>query len=532
MEVALVPRNPFINHRLPTLPVELSSLPNLSSYLGLKEKEYRYISANKLSQYQSVEIPKRGGGTRILSVPVARLKFLQTKINELLQGMYSVRNCVHGFVPKKSALTNAQEHLGRRHLVKVDLLDYFGQISLQRVKGVLRSLGIPQAVSEVIAVLCILKDSLPQGAPTSPVLANMVTFRLDQELVQFSKKNRLRYSRYADDIVFSSYSRPRIVHSNIETHYARLKLTDIDEKLLAIFEQENFKLNEEKLYYCGKDARRTVTGYTINEAVNVPLKHVRRVRATLHNIRKNGYDAEQRKFSEKTLSTKSLQKSLRGQIEWIGATKGRSDGVFRRYAIEFNALFWEKILVGPDMSRLESLSTWVLETIHPDPNEIGEQGTAFFLEGVGLVTAAHCVPDGHGIEVFSVDAFGTKHTVTVREKHDHYDLAILDHTVPEFDFIELKRAEREPNVGEETRIWGFPGYSPGHQVENRLGRVVSHPIRFGLSLLCVDQKINQGSSGGPLLNSAGEVVGVAHKGGPDEAQDLAVKVKMFDSDWT
>ncbi len=532
MEVALVPRNPFINHRLPTLPDEFSSLAKLSSHLGLSKKEFRYISANKLSQYHTVEIPKRGDGTRILSVPNARLKFLQTKINELLQKMYSVRGCVHGFVPGKSALTNAQEHLGRRHLVKVDLLDYFGQIGRQRVRGVLRSLGVPSPVSEVITVLCILKDGLPQGAPTSPVLANMVTFRLDQELVQFSKKNRLRYSRYADDIVFSSYSRPRIIQSSIEAHYAHLELTDIDEKLLIIFERESFELNEQKLYYCGKDARRTVTGYTINEAVNVPLKHVRRVRATLHNVRKNGYDAEQRKFSAKTFSMKSLQKSLRGQIEWIGATKGRSDKVFRRYAIEFNALFSEKIEVGPDLNRLESLSTWVLETENPDPNEFGTQGTAFFLRGVGLVTAAHCVPAGNTIEVFSVDDFGTKYAVTVRERHDHYDLAILDHAIPTTEFIELERASREPNVGEESRIWGFPGYCPGHQVENRLGRVVSHPTRHGISMLCVDQKINQGSSGGPLLNSASEVVGVGHKGGPDEAQDLAVKVKMFDSDWT
>lgn len=526
-----MPRNPFNNHRLPALPDEFSSLAKLSSYLGLSEKEFRYISANKVRQYHTVEIPKRGDGTRVLSVPVARLKFLQTNINELLQNMYSVRNCVHGFVPGKSALTNAQEHLGRRHLVKIDLLDYFGQIGRQRVKGVLTSLGVPTLVSEAITVLCTLKNGLPQGAPTSPVLANMVTFRLDQELVQFSKKNRLRYSRYADDIVFSSYSRPRIIRSNIEAHYARLELAEIDGKLLNIFDRESFVLNERKLYYCGRDARRTVTGYTINAAVNVPLKHVRRVRATLHNVRTNGYDAEQRKFSAKTCSTKSLKKSLRGQIEWIGATKGRSDKVFRRYAIEFNAQFMDEIEVGPNLSRLESLSTWVLESEHPDPNEIGTQGTAFFLRGVGLVTAAHCVPEGNTIEVFSVDRYGVKYTVTVRERHDQYDLAILEHTIPTAAFIELERATREPNVGEETQIWGFPGYNPGHQVENRLGRVVSHHTRSGVSLLCVDQKINQGSSGGPMLNSASEVVGVAHKGGPDEAQDLAVKVGMFDYDW-
>ncbi|MEM1009199.1 MAG: reverse transcriptase domain-containing protein, partial [Myxococcota bacterium] len=497
-------------------------MTELNRYLGTTNKELHYISARKLSQYHSVSIPKRGGGMRLLSVPNYRLKFLQHLLNVKLQGLYSVRGCVHGFVNSKSALTNAQEHLGRRHLIKVDLKDYFDQISRQRVKGVLLSIGVPLSVAEAITNLCTLFDALPQGAPTSPVLANMVTFRLDQELVVFAKKNRLRYSRYADDIVLSSYSRPRVLNSAIETEYAQLSLSHLDEKLLQVFEHQGFELNEEKLYYCGAGARRSVTGYTINKFTNVPRKHVRRVRATLHNIRRNGYDAEQRSFSQKTSSTKSLKKSLFGQIEWIGATKGRSDPVFRRYAIEYNGLFAEKFELGPDLSRLSTLSTWVLETTHPNPACAGDtQGTAFFLKNVGLVTAAHCVPATHSYIVFCVDEPSKKYPVIVAKRHDLVDLAILHHSIPSEDYIELSRAEREPNVGEETSLWGFPAYSVGNKIEERRGRVVSHPTKSAVALLCVDQKINQGNSGGPLLNSAREVVGVAHKGGPDEAQDLA-----------
>jgi RNA-directed DNA polymerase len=525
-----VPRNPFIRHRLPVLPLEFSNLTELFRFLKITGKELRYISANKFSQYHSVSIPKRGGGERLLSVPNNRLKYLQSLLNTSLQGMYNVRGCVHGFVAGKSALTNAQEHLGRRHLIKVDLKDYFGQVSRQRVRGVLTHVGIPLPVAEEITKLCTLLDALPQGAPTSPVLANMVTFSLDQELVSFAKKNRLRYSRYADDIVLSSYSKPRVLVSSIDLEYARLDLPDLDEKLLQIFGQQGFDLNEEKLYYCGSGARRSVTGYTINQFTNVPRSHVRRVRATLHNVRKFGYDAEQRKFSEKTKSTKSLKKSLFGQIEWIGATKGRSDPVFRRYAIEYNGLFAEKFELGPDPSRLSTLSTWVLETTHPNPALAGDtQGTAFFLKGVGLVTAAHCVPATHSYSVFCVDEPSKKFPVSVVKRDDHIDLAILDHSIPIEDFIELSRAEREPNVGEETSLWGFPAYSEGNNIEQRQGRVVSHPTKSAVALLCVDQKINQGNSGGPLLNSAREVVGIAHKGGPDEAQDLAVKIRMFDA---
>ena len=530
MEVVLVPRNPFIEHRLPNLPLEFTTLAEFYHYLEISEKELRHISAKKFDQYHSRSIPKRNGGERLLSVPNNRLRYLQSLLNPLLQGMYNVRGCVHGFVAGKSAFTNAQEHLGRRHLVKVDLQDYFGQISRQRVRGVLLSIGIPLPVAEAITKLCTLADELPQGAPTSPILANMVTFRLDQELVTFAKKNRLRYSRYADDIVFSSYSKPRVLARGMELEYARLSRSDLDEKLLEIFDQQNFELNEEKIYYCGAGARRSVTGYTINQFPNVPRNHVRRVRATLHNVRKYGYDAEQRKFSEKTKSAKSLKKSLFGQIEWIGSTKGRSDPVFRRYAIEYDGLFAEKFELGPDLSRLATLSTWVLETTHPNPTHAGDtQGTAFFLKGVGLVTAAHCVPATHSYTVFCVDEPSKKFPVSVVKRHDHIDLAILNHSIPIEDFIELSRAEREPNVGEETSLWGFPAYSAGNKIEQRQGRVVSHPTKSAVALLCVDQKINQGNSGGPLLNSAREVVGIAHKGGPDEAQDLAVKIRMLDA---
>lgn len=526
-----MPRNPFIGYRTPSIPNELSSVPELSRHLNLKGKEYRYISVNKFEQYKSIEIPKRSGGVRLISAPNSRLKFFQRRINLLLQPLYSERSCVHGFVSEKSALTNAQEHLGRKHIVKIDLKDYFGQVSTKRVEGVLRSIGLRSDVSRVIANLCTLRGSLPQGAPTSPTLANMVTFRLDRKLVDFSKTRRLRYSRYADDLVFSSYSRPRIIDKSIESDYAKLNLSDLDDDLLAIFQHEGFELNEEKLYYCGRSSRRTVTGYTINERVNVPRRHVRRIRATLHNVKKNGYDAEQRFFSQKTRSIKSLSQSLRGQIEWIAFAKGRSDPVFRSYAEKYNKTFSHKIVVGPDLSKLADLSTWVLETSRPNGDGSEPQGTAFFLEGVGLVTAAHCVPDSHKIEVFRFDLPSSKFTVTVDKKSDLLDLAILKHSIPQSEFLELQQAKREPNIGEETILWGFPGYSAGHKLEERRGRVVSHPVKHAIPLICVDQKINQGNSGGPLLNSEREVVGIAHKGGPSEAQDLAVKVHMFGANW-
>lgn len=522
-----MPRNPFDPIHVPNFPDALTSKPKFLSYLGVGQPEINLISARKFYQYRLVSIPKRRGGFRTVSIPNDRLKFIQRRINELLVIIYKPRKSVHGFVLGKSAFTNAQVHLGRPHLVKVDFKDYFGQITSARVQGMLRSLGIPLDVSEIITSLVTLFGILPQGAPTSPIIANMVTFRFDNWMLEYARSNRLLYTRYADDIVLSSYSRPRIIQPNIQENYKRLTLSDLSDDFRYMFDEEGFELNESKLIYCGFGSRRSVTGYTINKFMNVPRQHIRRIRAILRNIATNGYDSEQLKFSLKTKSIKSLKRSLQGQIEWVGSTKGLSDPVFRRYAILFNTLLNGSIRVGPDVSNLAEKSTWVVEVFDLSDASKGDQGTVFFLKGVGLVTAAHCVPPNHRYEVFCIKEPGKRYEVSVLKRHDVIDLAILSHSIPVEKFIELTQAEREANSGEQIHIWGFPNYGPGHGISKKTGRITSQPRVSAVPLYAVDQKIYGGNSGGPVLNSREEVIGVCHKGGVAEAHDLAVKIKMI-----
>lgn len=525
-----MPINPFIEFRKPDLATELKSVPDFLAAIGCSQKEINLISAKKFNQYKFLDVKKRSGGTRVLSVPNDRLKFLQRQVGNILSPLYRPRWCVQGFLKGRSALGNAQKHLGRKHLVKIDFKDYFGQITTSRVRGVLNYFGIDRGVTDIIVSLCMLLGSLPQGAPTSPLLANMITFRLDQRLVEYSRKNRLKYTRYADDIVFSSFSKPRILKSSVGSGYAKLRIDDIEDSLLEIFNEEGFLINEEKMFYCGANASRTVTGYTINEFANVPREHIRRIRSILHEIDLHGYNVAQLKFSAITNSIKSLKGSLRGRIGWVAATKGLSDPVYRRIAQRFNNLFPTDVLeVGPDFSKLATMSTWVIEATSLLGKKLPEaQGTVFFLEGYGLVTAAHCLPTRCSFEVFNVENIAVKYPVTVSKRHDHIDLAILSHNIPVDQYLELKPSKRESNVGEDIKSWGYPSYGPGKKLEVKTGRISSKPTVSTVNMYSLDVKIYQGTSGGPILNFASEVIGVSHKGGNTETHDLAVMIKHID----
>ena len=155
--------------------------------------------------YHKFDIKKKSGKARVINAPDRRLKMLQRKIADLLTPLYRRRNPVHGFVIGRSVKTNAQSHLGSKFIVNFDLKDFFPSISYGRVTGVLRSLGMKREVAEAIATICCLNGTLPQGAPSSPILSNMVCFRLDRRLRELAKDARCIYTRYADDLSFSSY---------------------------------------------------------------------------------------------------------------------------------------------------------------------------------------------------------------------------------------------------------------------------------------------------------------------------------------
>lgn len=159
-----------------SVPPELASEAALLAYLGLSVKELRRIWWFRRRMYHQFEIAKGKGKTRIINAPDKRLKYLQRQIALLLDHLYRVRNPVHGFVTGKSVKTNALAHLRKRYVLNVDLKNFFPSITENRIEGLLEALGIDGRVAAIIAKLCCHNSQLPQGAPSSPVLSNMICF--------------------------------------------------------------------------------------------------------------------------------------------------------------------------------------------------------------------------------------------------------------------------------------------------------------------------------------------------------------------
>jgi len=227
---------------------------------------------------------------REISAPEPRLKRLQRKLSAVLteldmetQVAPPGRVLAHGFRKGHSIVTNAHRHVGRRHVLNVDIADFFPSFNFGRVRGFLikhRDFMLPEVVATLICQISFHKNVLPQGAPTSPVLTNIVGRFLDIELVRLAKRTGSRYSRYADDITFSTNAKE--VPSQLAVRRGgRWAASDV---LIGAVSRAGFRLNESKTRLSTRTGRQTVTGLTVNAKVNVPASYYRYARSMTHAL--------------------------------------------------------------------------------------------------------------------------------------------------------------------------------------------------------------------------------------------------------
>ena len=471
---------------------------------------------------RNFEIAKGKDKTRIINAPDERLKYLQRQIAPLLGQLYRVRNPVHGFVAERSVKTNATAHLRKRFVLNIDLKDFFPSITENRVKGVLKSLGIDSRVSSIVARLCCHNNCLPQGAPTSPVLSNMICFRMDKQLLAFAKSARCIYTRYADDITFSSNQPMTAMFERSVPPSGHFTPEFLVPTLRETFSSNGFMINPDKLHYADRHSRRIVTGLKINELLNVDRRYVRNIRAALHVVETLGEKAAQEKYAGKYGGTSHVGAHLLGKITWLRHIRGQSDPVFRAIAVRFNTSFPKrKIEVTPTAAEVRDRAVWIIEHFEGEM----AQGSAFFLKGVGLVTAAHCVDGVHEVEVYHPSKTANKFKAKVLKRDEDRDLAILEHAIAATEYFELESSTRAVAVGDELTAAGYPSFGPGDGLNVRVGKVSSLPVKRGIKLIEVTQKLSQGMSGGPLLYNDNSVTGVVHKGGPSEERDFAIHIE-------
>lgn len=296
-------------HDLP----RLATRADVLRWLGIEsEEDWRRLvrpGAGPGAPYVEFEIPKRSGGTRTICAPRPALKRVQRKIlHELLERL-PVHGACQAFVAGRSVVTNATPHQGAALILKLDLVNFFPTIHYRRVEGYFRSLGYPREVASTLAGLTTHRPcfdggrvawpgTMPQGAPTSPALANLLCERLDTRLTGLAAKLGARYTRYADDLTFSFSTAPTRSLGRIAWW--------IDQ----ICGQEGFRENGAKRRFLRPSNRQQVTGVVVNAGLHVPREARRRLRAILHNCRRDGLEAQAR-------GRKDFRAYLRGWAAYV-----------------------------------------------------------------------------------------------------------------------------------------------------------------------------------------------------------------------
>lgn len=176
---------------------------HLAKLLYIENKSLFAIINKPDAFYRTFEIKKKSGGMREIRAPYPSLKIIQQWINEYVLKNQYVHGCAHGFRARRSIVTNVKTHVENNCLLKMDLKDFFPSIKINKVVQVFKEIGYTKTVSWLLATICCLDDELPQGAPTSPALSNIVARHMDKRLYRLAKSFGYRYSRYADDISFS-----------------------------------------------------------------------------------------------------------------------------------------------------------------------------------------------------------------------------------------------------------------------------------------------------------------------------------------
>ena len=317
--------------------LSIVSIPDLRILLKL-----RLSSINKLMNepdYISFSIPKKRGGNRLIQSPFNDLMRLQSRLNFFLQNYYHLirPEGIHGFVinPNKkdkicNIVDNAKIHVHQKQVLNLDLKDFFPSIRAYRVKELFVSewFKFNDEVANALALLVTYEGKLPIGAPTSPVISNFVCLELDANLIAFCNENQINFSRYADDLTFSSNE-------------------DISkETISSIFEiikKNNFEVNHKKTRLKSNHRKQTVTGLVVNEKVNVDRKMLKMVRAMLFDASINGIEkAASKHFTSNKISSFSdatyFLNRLNGYINFIAQVRGFDDALVIKFKTDFKNL--------------------------------------------------------------------------------------------------------------------------------------------------------------------------------------------------
>lgn len=271
------------------------SIDDIAKILGYKASSLSYIlyKIKDEEKYTEFKIPKKGGGERTIKAPTEKLKLLQrqlaTLLNKCIEEIYSggrkYSELSHGFRAGHSIVSNAKKHVRKRYVFNIDLKDFFQTINFGRLRGYLikdSNFSLNPKIATIISQIACHDNSLPQGSPCSPVISNLIGHIIDVRLVNLAKNNGCTYSRYADDITFSTNL--KVFPSAIAIKCENSNLWQAGEPLKKIIGKLNFVINEKKCSMQYKTSRQTATGLVVNKKVNINKYYYKKTRAMCHSL--------------------------------------------------------------------------------------------------------------------------------------------------------------------------------------------------------------------------------------------------------
>ncbi|UXH79571.1 reverse transcriptase family protein [Roseateles amylovorans] len=284
-------------------------LPPLASPMALAQAmcltlpELKFLCFHRevarTTHYRRFQLPKKTGGQRTISAPMPRLKRAQYWVLDNLLAKVKVHSAAHGFLPGRSILTNATPHVGQEVVINLDIQDFFPTITYPRIKGVFIGLGYDEPVATLLALMCsenpcdeLVVDGerfyvggkgrdrvLPQGAPTSPMLTNVLCRKMDRRLQGLADKLGFAYTRYADDLTFSA------------SGDAAGRVGTLLRQARHVLKDEGFTPHPAKQHVMRSGARQAVTGVVVNDKPSVSRQQRRELRAALHKASREGVEA-------------------------------------------------------------------------------------------------------------------------------------------------------------------------------------------------------------------------------------------------
>jgi retron-type reverse transcriptase len=299
---------PYVSGLAISNPMSISSL-HYYTFVGVRRDSYRQF-----------HIPKKSGGVRTITAPEGELKDVMLTLAFMLLELYIPTPEAMAFIPGKSIVENANQHLGQNYVLNLDLSDFFTSITANMVEHNLVKLGIAPLVARDIATICtypVVNDHrvlnvVPQGAPTSPVISNICAMTLDNRLSGLARRFHLTYTRYADDITFSS------------NHNVYQKDGAFMAELNRIIAECQFTINPKKTRLQKRGSRQEVTGLTVGQKTNVSRKYIKNLRVLIHRI----------KYQESP--TMHDINVVRGKLNFLRMVKGADNPTYIRYIKKLN----------------------------------------------------------------------------------------------------------------------------------------------------------------------------------------------------